>query len=237
VHWTAWDNLTKSKGKGGLGFRDMHLFNQALLARQAWRLIQYPDSLCAKVLKARYYPWGNILDTVFSSDPSPVWKGVEFGLDLRKMGIINRIGDGRKTRILRDQWVPRDIGLRITALKKNSRKRWVNQLMNYDGRSWNLSVLRELFHEHDVQAIQQIQIPQQAMEDRIAWHYESTGVFTVKSAYRLALKLKHQNRDNASSSANPDGERSLWNCMHLEGKCAAEDSGLCVETCHRYTAH
>jgi hypothetical protein len=30
VHWSAWDNLTKPKGKGGLGFRDMHLFNQAM---------------------------------------------------------------------------------------------------------------------------------------------------------------------------------------------------------------
>jgi hypothetical protein len=66
----------------------MQLFNQALLARLVWRLIQKPSSLYAKVLKARYYPNGNILDTVFSSDPSPVWKGVEYGLQLLKEGII-----------------------------------------------------------------------------------------------------------------------------------------------------
>jgi hypothetical protein len=98
VHWTAWDNITKPKGKGGLGFRDMHMLNQALLARQAWRLIQNPSSLCARVLKARYFPHGNILDTVFSSDPSPVWKGVEFGLELLKEGIISRIGNGKTLR-------------------------------------------------------------------------------------------------------------------------------------------
>jgi hypothetical protein len=72
VHWTAWDNLIKPKGKGGLGFRDMHLFNQALLARLAWRLIEKPLSLFARVLKAKYYPNGNILDTVFSANASPV---------------------------------------------------------------------------------------------------------------------------------------------------------------------
>jgi hypothetical protein len=117
VHWMAWDNLTKPKGNGGMGFRDMALFNQALLARTAWKLIQSPNSLCARVLKARYFPHGNILDKVFSSDPSPVWKGVQHGLELLKEGMISRIGNGTKTQIFRDQWIPRDSGLKITALK------------------------------------------------------------------------------------------------------------------------
>jgi hypothetical protein len=126
VHWTAWDNLTKPRCRGGLGFRDMNLFNQAMLARMAWRLIQHPNSLFARVLKAKYFPNGNILDTVFSTDPSPVWRGVEFGLELLKEGIISRIGDGKNTQILRNQWLPRDSGHKITAMKRNSRRRWVN---------------------------------------------------------------------------------------------------------------
>jgi hypothetical protein len=213
VHWTAWDNITKPKGMVGLGFRDMRLLNQALLVRQAWRLIQNPSSLCARVLKAKYYPHGNLLDTVFTSDPSPVWKGVEFGLQLLKEGIINQIGNGKKTQILRDQWIPRDSGLGITTLKKNSRRRWVNQLIDSGTRSWNEHLIRELFQEHDVQAILSIKLPQQDLEDRVAWHYERNGVFTVRSAYRLAFRLKHQGRDSVSSSSNPNGERSLWNLI------------------------
>jgi hypothetical protein len=56
THWVAWDIMLRPKDYGGMGFRDMRLFNQALLARQAWRLIQYPDTLCAQLLKAKYYP-------------------------------------------------------------------------------------------------------------------------------------------------------------------------------------
>jgi hypothetical protein len=44
VHWIAWDKLLCLKDRGGIRFRYLHLFNQALLARQAWRLLQFPES-------------------------------------------------------------------------------------------------------------------------------------------------------------------------------------------------
>jgi hypothetical protein len=213
VHWTAWDNLTKPRCRGGLGFRDMNLFNQAMLARMAWRLIQHPNSLFARVLKAKYFPKGNILDTVFSADPSPVWRGVEFGLELLKEGVISRIGDGKNTQILRDQWLPRDSGHKITAMKKNSRRRWVNQLIDNVTKTWKMDFLHELFYDHDVQAILKIQIPQHDQRDRLAWLHEKNGNFSVRSAYRLAYNLKHKNRDIGSSSSKPNGERSIWNTI------------------------
>lgn len=38
------------KDDGGLGFCDLHIFNQAILAKQSWRIIKIPNSLLAKVL-------------------------------------------------------------------------------------------------------------------------------------------------------------------------------------------
>jgi hypothetical protein len=38
-----------------MGFRDIQLFNQAMLAKQGWRLITKPNTLCARMLKGKYY--------------------------------------------------------------------------------------------------------------------------------------------------------------------------------------
>ena len=56
VHWKAWDSLCCSKLDGGLGFKDFESFNLALLAKTWWRIIHNENSLCHKVLKARYFP-------------------------------------------------------------------------------------------------------------------------------------------------------------------------------------
>jgi hypothetical protein len=80
VHWKAWDVLTRLKNFGGVGFRDLKLLNQAMLARKRWRIISNPNSMCARFLKSIYYPRGNFLDTVFRQDASPSWRGIEYGL-------------------------------------------------------------------------------------------------------------------------------------------------------------
>jgi hypothetical protein len=62
-------------------------------------LIEFPDSLCTRVLKAKYYLNGDLVDTVFPGEASPIWKVIEHGLDLVKKGIIWRIGSGSRVNI------------------------------------------------------------------------------------------------------------------------------------------
>lgn len=100
--------MTRPKHVGGLGFRDIEIFNLALLARQAWRVLDDPDSLSAQVLKAAYFPGSDLLGAELGSHPSQIWRAILGGRDILSQGIIRRIGDGETTMIWEQNWIPRD---------------------------------------------------------------------------------------------------------------------------------
>jgi hypothetical protein len=68
--------MSFAKSSGGLGFRDLVLFNQALLAKQGWTLIQNPFSLVANIFKYKYYPSSSFLDSSLGSRVSFVWRSL-----------------------------------------------------------------------------------------------------------------------------------------------------------------
>jgi len=97
----SWDVMTKPKYLGGMGFRDMEIFNLALLERQAWRLLVEPNSLSARILKVEYFPNMSFLEAELDNHPSQIWRYVLGGRDILKQGIIRRIGNGQTTEIWR----------------------------------------------------------------------------------------------------------------------------------------
>ncbi|CAM8911525.1 unnamed protein product [Rhodiola kirilowii] len=45
VHWIGMDIILKGKVEGGLGLRDLELFNRVLLMKQLWLILKYPELL------------------------------------------------------------------------------------------------------------------------------------------------------------------------------------------------
>ena len=71
--WVGWKPMCKPKSQRGMGFRNLQAFNLALLAKQAWRILTNPSSLIASILKAKYFPFYDILHAKLGSSPLYTW--------------------------------------------------------------------------------------------------------------------------------------------------------------------
>lgn len=76
--------------------------NKALLAKQVWCIIHYPESLLARVLKTRNFKDNDILDAKRGWKPSFIWQSILWSQDLIVKGIRWCVGCGQSTRALKD---------------------------------------------------------------------------------------------------------------------------------------
>ena len=65
-----------------------------MLAKQGWRLITKPDSLCAKVLRGKYYHQQEFMDARSKKNSSHVLRAFLHGREALCKGLIKRVGDG-----------------------------------------------------------------------------------------------------------------------------------------------
>lgn len=86
MHWYTWWKLCYPKSEGGMGFRDVYSFNLAMFSKQCWRLIMNPDSLCARVVKAKYYPNESLLQATLKNGALFTWQSIMKGLETFKLG-------------------------------------------------------------------------------------------------------------------------------------------------------
>jgi hypothetical protein len=70
--------------------------------------------------------------------------------------------------------------------------------------------LQTILHPHDVNEVLKIRLSGRVPEDYIAWHYEKSGIFSVRSAYHLAVQLDRADQNQAGCSTRPDGSRPVF---------------------------
>jgi ribonuclease HI len=212
-HWVSWQVMTSPKFMGGLGFRDLELFNLALLAKQSWRLLQEPMSLSARILKAVYYPATSILEAELGSNPSQIWRAILDGREVLKQGLIRRIGNGYSTKIWGCNWIPREPLLRPLLPLVPNPPTMVHEIINHSEATWNSNLIRQVFLPMDAEAILSIPLCTGGVTDFWAWYFERKGYFTVRSAYRMLIDTKTRREnwlDGIPGSSNSQLVGKAW---------------------------
>ncbi|KAH9649947.1 transcriptional corepressor LEUNIG-like protein [Citrus sinensis] len=165
-HWLLWLKLCLSKKYGGLGFRVLSSFSIALMAKQYWRLISCPHSLVSKVLKVKYYPRGNFMESKLGSNPSYVWRSILWGGEVIEASSIWRIGDGKNVSIYHHRWFPRPSTFKPFSpwlLPFQSR---VAILIDEEG-CCKEQLIRNHFLKEDATQILKIPLPKRPLEDQL----------------------------------------------------------------------
>jgi hypothetical protein len=97
-HLVNWDTICSSKALGGLGVRNMVLFNKALMGKWLWRYALERDALWRKVVDFKYGSMrgGWCSKEVGGSFGFGVWKSIRRGWDAFATHVRYEIGNGSK---------------------------------------------------------------------------------------------------------------------------------------------
>jgi hypothetical protein len=126
-------------------------------------------------------------------------------VELLKEGLIWRIGDGESVNIWEDSWLPRGSTRRPITPRGASLLSRVSELINPVTGEWDEQLLRDTFWPEDVDEILQILIDLD-VADCPASHYDAKGIFSVKSAYKLADARRDTKTGQDASSSEVKGE-------------------------------
>uniref|UniRef100_A0A803Q9L8 Reverse transcriptase domain-containing protein n=1 Tax=Cannabis sativa TaxID=3483 RepID=A0A803Q9L8_CANSA len=190
IHWKSWKNLSKSKSKGGMGFRNLRDFNLAILGKQGWRLLVNHNSLVGRIFKARYFPNTSFFNSEIGGNPSFIWRSIFETKNLVLAGCRKLIGSGTSVSILNDPWLPAEMDGFIHSSHPALLQQAVSSLLQQDVKDWDIDILNDLFNDRDKDLILQLQFSPTAFEDSWYWLNDRAGIYTVKIAYHLLQQLK-----------------------------------------------
>lgn len=191
--WVSWDKLTLPKTVGGLGFRDIEHFNDALLAKLTWRLLKHPGSLLGQTLLGKYCKSTSLFDCPTTGAMSHGWRGILAGREVLKLGVGWAIGDGKDVNIWNENWLSTsELQRPVGPPSLEAQELTVKDLLSPGSANWNLGAIRAHLPQYE-EAIRLIHPSAYNMEDALVWVPGKTGCYTTKSGYALSKLAGEQN--------------------------------------------
>lgn len=101
-----WNDVCKPKRQGGLGFKDLHMWNIALMSKHIWNIVDNKNSIWVKWIKHERLKLRNFWDYNIPNEACWSWRKI---LQCRKaIGsfIVYRLGNGKNSSAWYDNWHP-----------------------------------------------------------------------------------------------------------------------------------
>jgi hypothetical protein len=141
-HLVNWSVVCSPLQNGGLGFRNLCRFNQALLGKWLWHFATERDALWRKVVEVKYgsMAGGWCTNQVMGTYGVGVWKHIRRGWECFSKFIKFEVGDGSQISFWQDIWCGDQL-LKVSYLElyriARNKEAWVND---------NMQILNEEVH-------------------------------------------------------------------------------------------
>lgn len=190
-----------------MGFKELENFNEAMLAKQVWRLLVDLSSLFYRVFSAKYFPRGSIFDAKVVAG-SFAWQSIAKGRKLVQTGSLWRVGNGRKINIYGDRWLPGgDLACVVSPTNEDASNWVVEKLLTARGEGWNDQLVDALFLPFEAQRIKCIPLLVTDQDDCVTWPRCRSDVYSVKMGYQLLCETE---LNALPSSSNADEVKLFW---------------------------
>lgn len=168
-----WDKICRSRREGGLGLKKFSIMNQAMLAKQYWRISQSPLSLISKIFKAKYFPHSTIHECIPKPYHSWFWRGIITPKNKKLQEGRWIIGSGSNVPLSHKDWFPCQTHV---MEQHNLSEGIVADLIDSVSHAWKPNLVRALYPGPISQEVLRLPISKTgSISNRLVWRHSSSG--------------------------------------------------------------
>ena len=169
--------------------------------------MQNPNNLPSQVLMAKYFPKTQFMNAKLGAYPSFAWRSILQGREVLRRGLRWKVGNGCDIKIYTDRWMPRPTSFTIYAPPILGMECRVSKLICQLSRNWKTQLVQQSFYEHDAETILSIPLSARLPVDRMMWHFERSGIYTIKSGYKVARNMLREMEQQGDEAGGPVGSK------------------------------
>ncbi|KAG7990850.1 hypothetical protein I3843_02G045100 [Carya illinoinensis] len=195
-HLINWDTVCRPISLGGLGIKNLRIFNRALLGKWFWRYNMEPEALWKVVVHSKYGNlWGGWCTREGNGSYGVgMWKQIRRGWRMFANNTKLLVGEGTRISFWRDIWCGEE-ALKDTFpcvyLVACDQEASVADLLVRSGDQvhWNITFCRAA-HDWEVNSFTDLfnrvysMKPNGLHEDKLWWKHTGKGIFSVCSYYK-----------------------------------------------------